>query len=265
MKPHTQRRAVLVAAGSLSAVAVLGAGIFIGKLQPMSSQTVPAAAATSTTAPVVLQPRPGTTPTAPTQPSTSRRPATPTPTEEAPTIAPSAPSLPVALPPVVREPEPRPFVAPYEPPPITYPPTLSCPKGGGVGINVTEVHQTRTSGVFDFYQATITVENTTGIPVSSLNGSSAGITFRCGADKKDQSGGWFVHLPEEIPPGRTVLSSIDDDYGISAYYQMDVPITSFRIEGPLDFSNTPTDQATASRYCSWTAKLGKPLVGSWGP
>lgn len=148
---------------------------------------------------------------------------------------------------------------------MTYPTTPRCPKGGGVTVGITDVRPTRTYGVFDFYQATITVDNTTGMPITSSYGSSVAITFRYGADKTDQDGGWSVSLPPELPPGQTVLRSSDDDHGISAYYEMDVPITSFRIRGPVDFSNTSTDRASKSRYCSWSATLGKPLVGSWGP
>jgi hypothetical protein len=148
---------------------------------------------------------------------------------------------------------------------MTYPTTPPCPKDGGVTVGITDVRPTRTYGVFDFYQATITVDNTTGMPITSSYGSSVAITFRYGADKTDQDGGWSVSLPPELPPGQTVLRSSDDDHGISAYYEMDVPITSFRIRGPVDFSNTSTDRASKSRYCSWSATLGKPLVGSWGP
>lgn len=166
----------------------------------------------------------------------------------------------MALPPAGRVPAAQTAAEPYNPPPIIYPTTPACPKAG-VKVGVTDVQYDRTSGLIDFYRATITVENTTGIPITPR--SYAEIAYRYGTEKTDRHGG-LITLPEKLPPGRTVFTSKNPDEEISMFNLMDVPVTSLRLKEPVEFGNTDNDYDTTSRYCSWTAKVTEPLVGHWG-
>lgn len=257
-EPRPSRQMAMIAAGSLAAVLVLGSGIAIGRMQPTASEG-PAPAALP---PMSAQQVPTTTNTAPVRPLITRPPvpsaSTLPPAPTAPASTPTADA--VVLPPADPAPVQEAPVEAFNPPPITYPTTPECPKAG-VKVGVTGVQYHRTVGLYDFYRTTLTIENTTGMPIAPR--TSAGIVFRYGTEKRDWSGG-LITLPQKLPPGRTVFTSKDPDEELGFSNLMEVPVTSVLIEGPVEFGNTDGDYNATSRYCTWTAKTGEPLRGSWG-